>query len=125
MGNFFRKMVLRSLNWNDRDKHVAKLIQFCQETDGAGYSLGSYFSTKQTSVVNLPGERMVDEDRAFFCSELIAKAYKSCNIMKTDLAASKFSPGDFSQKVNSLKLVEGATLSDEMLVMTDAMFTQN
>ena len=44
VGNFFRKMVLRSLNWNDRDKHVAQLIQFCQETDGAGYSLGSYFS---------------------------------------------------------------------------------
>ena len=68
---------------------------------------------------------MVDEDRAFFCSELIAKAYKSCNIMKTDVSATKFNPGDFSQKLDTVKLVEGASLSDEMLVMTDAMFTEN
>ena len=69
------------------------------------------------------GGRMVDEDRAFFCSELIAKAYKECMIMEpTDAASASFNPGDFSQRSNKIKLVKAASLSQEMLVMTDAMF---
>lgn len=42
-------------------------------------------------------EKLVEEDRNFFCSELIAKCYKVCGIMKpTDEASSNFLPIDFT-----------------------------
>jgi hypothetical protein len=42
-------------------------------------------------------EHLVDKDRTFFCSELVAKAYKVCGIMvPTDEASSNFLPVDFS-----------------------------
>ena len=51
----------------------------------------------------------------FFCSELIAKCYKVCGIMKpTDEASSNFLPGDFTTQSDRLKLVDGAKLGSEM-----------
>lgn len=42
--------------------------------------------------------RMVEEGRAFFCSELVAKCWKVCGVMKpTDQASSNFLPVNFSQ----------------------------
>lgn len=72
------------------------------------------------SVVTLggPGERKVAEDRAFFCSELIAKCYKDCGIMQSHLHSASFNPGNFSTKGQNLNLVEGVTLGTEKLVIT-------
>ena len=101
VGNYFRKMVLRTLDWKDRDEHINKLVQFCEETNGAQYSLKNKFSLASRSAIGgasaQDGGRMVDEDRAFFCSELIAKAYKECMIMQpSDKASASFNPGHFS-----------------------------
>lgn len=58
--------------------------------------------------------QFVDKDRSFFCSELVAKAYKVCGIMQpTDEASSNFLPIDFSSSSNKLKLVAGAKLGNE------------
>jgi hypothetical protein len=54
---------------------------------------------------------MVDKERSFFCSELVAKAYKICGIMSpTEDACSNFLPADFSSQNSKLRLVENATL---------------
>jgi len=59
-------------------------------------------------------EKLVEEDRNFFCSELIAKCYKVCGIMKpTDEASSNFLPIDFTTQSDRLKLVDGAKLGSE------------
>ena len=58
-------------------------MQFCKETENAEYSLGSLFSVGAASIIKTPSMEdmpMVEENRKFFCSELIAKAYKECNI---------------------------------------------
>ena len=49
----------------------------------------------------------VEEDRTFFCSELIAKAYKVLGIIEDDKASCKYYPGSFSSKSTSLKFVQG------------------
>ena len=55
------------------------------------------------------------EDRTFFCSELVAKAYKVMGIMENDVASSTFLPKDFTKKHdNCLGLTEGVSLGDEM-----------
>lgn len=44
-----------------------------------------------------PSDKIIEDDRTFFCSELVAKCYKVCNIMqKTDEASSNFLPIDFT-----------------------------
>lgn len=67
-------------------------------------------------------ERNLEEDlssREFFCSELIAKAYKRCGILKSEIASCQFLPGDFSSKSDKLTLEHGAKLEEEMLLMLD------
>ena len=69
---------------------------------------------------------MIESDRKFFCSELIAKAYKCCNILKdSTIHCSIYNPGDFSSSRNTLDLVEGASLSNEMIVITNSMFNKD
>ena len=67
-------------------------------------------------------ERNLEEDlssREFFCSELIAKAYKRCGILKSEIASCQFLPGDFSSKSDKLTLEHGANLEEEILLMLD------
>lgn len=65
---------------------------------------------------------MIEEGRAFFCSELVAKAYKCCGIMRpTNEACSNFLPGDMTTAKNKLLLVPEATLGTEQLIFTETM----
>ncbi len=71
------------------------------------------------TIVRKKGEEdhMVDKDRTFFCSELVAKAYKVCGVMQpTDQACSNFLPIDFTTESKRLKLVPGAKLLNEMQI---------
>ena len=49
--------------------------------------------------------------KTFFCSELIATAYKKLGLLDNQKAASKYWPGDFADE--QLELQEGASLSKE------------
>ena len=69
--------------------------------------------------------KLVEEGRAFFCSELVVKAFKCCGILQeTDAACSNFLPGDLVSGKNSLNLVDGASLGNEQLIFTETMFKQ-
>lgn len=57
---------------------------------------------------------MIEENRSFFCSELVAKCYKVCGIMaQTEEASCSFTPADFSSGRARLRLVENAHLGRE------------
>ena len=63
-------------------------------------------------------EKLIDEDRAFFCSELVVKVLKVCGIMaETKEASSNFLPGDFTEAANKIKLVEGAQFGPEQFII--------
>lgn len=49
-------------------------------------------------------DQKIRNDRTFFCSELVATAYKRCGILDKDIAASQYWPGEFSSE-NSGKRV--------------------
>jgi hypothetical protein len=58
--------------------------------------------------------RLVEEGRAFFCSELVAKCWKVCGVMKpTDQASSNFLPVNFSQLKQTVEITEGIDLQCE------------
>lgn len=77
------------------------------------------------SAADMEKMRLVEQGRAFFCSELVAKAFKCVGLMKpTDEACSNFLPCDFMSNSGKLQLVDGATLGSERLIFTDTMFAK-
>ena len=67
--------------------------------------------------------RLVEEGRAFFCSELVAKAYKCAKIMlPTDEACSNFLPVHWTSEKQTIKLIPAARLEKEQLIFSASMF---
>lgn len=65
-------------------------------------------------------------DRTFFCSELVAAAYKRLALLPEDRSSTQYWPGSFSQESNVdwLPLQNGASLSQEYLItFTEDEFT--
>lgn len=131
IGDFYKKIVIRHLDWERPDSSLDVLEQFIDEVNGLKYKF-SLNQLKRRQTVNLdmvPGAvananedpnsneakaKMIEDGRAFFCSELVAKAYKCCGIMKrTNEACSNFLPGDMASAKNKLDLVNGASLAPE------------
>ena len=58
---------------------------------------------------------LVSSERTFFCSELVAKAFKVLGIIENDnLSSSKFFPVHFTKKNDKmLKLTKGTTIDEE------------
>lgn len=58
---------------------------------------------------------MISEDRTFFCSELIAKAFKCLGIIEdNDINCARFYPHNFSSRGDSmLNLTPGTTVDEE------------
>ena len=75
-------MVLRRLTWPDKDANLPSLLAFCLATEGNEYSMMSKFKLGQTSLIKTgeADQQTIEDDRKFFCSELIAKCFKECNI---------------------------------------------
>lgn len=66
--------------------------------------------------------KLVEDGRAFFCSELVVKAFKCVGLVQSDQACSNFLPGDLSSTANKLPLIDGATLGKEQLILTETMY---
>ena len=56
------------------------------------------------------------QSKGYFCSELIAAAYKHVKLIDKKLASSQYWPGTFSSEKN-LKLLNGASLHRERSVV--------
>ena len=60
----------------------------------------------------------IEEDRTFFCSELIAKAYKVLGVIEDDdQSCANFYPSSFSAKSQALKLKPGMELEEELNIV--------
>ena len=56
----------------------------------------------------------IDDDRTFFCSELVAKTFKVCNIMQDGgEASSNYLPSNFSTPHWNISLKPGVKVQDE------------
>ena len=145
IGDFYKKIVIRHLEWDRPDSALDMLERFVDEVQGAKYSFRLGMLKHRNTInlgknpINLDGPvsensskgpnsdiakaKLVENGRAFFCSELVVKAFKCCGIMQqTNEACSNFLPGDMSSAKNRLNLVDGATLGPEELIFTETMF---
>ena len=124
IGQFYKKIVARHLNFERTEAQLTKLEQFLKEVNGHKYSIGvgQVFARNRAETImkQAGGDKMVDDDRTFFCSELVAKAFKVCGVLQeTKEASSNFFPVDFSTQSKKLKLQPGIIISGELHIQID------
>ena len=134
LGTFYTKVVHRHVDWDRTEKSLQNLEIFMKEVVGNSYK----FSMKQlikrntispklnkfeiqslsqseeygTIIDEQPENvRLVEEGRAFFCSELVAKCWKVCGLMKpTDQASSNFLPSHFTSQKQTIVMEDDVDL---------------
>lgn len=148
IGSFYKKIVLRHLEWERPDSALDVLEQFIEEAQQCSYDL-SFNKLRKRATINLDKQarqrlveeqksasassvadetankekvRLIEEGRGFICSELVMKAYKCVGLIQSDEACSNWLPGDMTQAKNKMNLCTGASLGPEELFLTETMY---
>lgn len=104
---------MRHLTVDRSDKLIDSLEIFLEEAIGNKYGITPNKLMKRGTVKAKNG-KFIDENRTFFCSELVAKAYKILGIIEDDSkSCSSYFPSSFSTEKNDLKFIGGASLGPE------------
>lgn len=76
---------------------------------------------KTTMMDNNQKNQLIEPDRTFFCSELVAKAFKLLGvILEDDISCTQFYPHHFSSRGDSfLKLTVGTKIEPEMQIIVN------
>lgn len=108
--SIYSKIVFKHLYINRSTPIISKLEDFIGEVRGKRYRItpAKLFSSRAGRA---------GSEESFFCSELVASAYKAMGILPEDAVTSKFWPGDFADD-KRLELRTGE-LSEEILIDFD------
>mmetsp|Transcript_935 Transcript_935/g.2208 ORF Transcript_935/g.2208 Transcript_935/m.2208 type:complete len:347 (+) Transcript_935:2967-4007(+) len=99
------KVAYRHLEVELTDEMLKGLEDFIGGVEGKSY----FLSAKQ--IVS----KSTDESSGYFCSQLVASAYKSMGLISQETPSCTFWPGDFSL-ANDLQLNHGAYLAEEQMI---------
>ena len=125
-GKFYDKAVFRHVHFDRGDDMIDNLQKFLSQVVGNKYELSTNKLKRTQSLdsmdlgVDQNGEqRIIEADRTFFCSELVAKAYKILGIIEDDnRSCSKYFPSHFTTKnQDMLHFTQGTTMDSELLVI--------
>lgn len=123
---FYQQIMFRKIEYNRSDRVVEQLEIFLKEAIGQSYGIGSKILSGKKSIKLAPSvstdenqRQLIEEERTFFCSELVAKAFKVLGIIEDDeTASSSFLPGHFSHLNDKLvKYTKGTKLEDEVQIL--------
>ena len=67
-------------------------------------------------------EKLIIEDRTFFCSEHVAKAYKIIGVFDTEVSSTQFWPSTLAG--NNLPLAENVSLSPVINIVPTSDFNE-
>ena len=122
-GKFYDRLVHRHIEFDRGDKMVDGLEAFLREAVGLKYDIGSSKLLRSKTIAKSKNDEneLIDEDRTFFCSELVAKAFKILGIIENDdTSCTQFYPHNFSSRGDDfLKLTKGTVIEMEHQVMPD------
>ena len=119
--NLYQKVTLRKLNYLRKAEVQQSLIKVARNSLGKKYDIGALKMLKMESDFNwqeLKEEDQKREARGYFCSELIAKCYKSVGLIESKKSSARYWPVDFSEK-EGLLLKKGAWLGNEIAILLD------
>jgi len=121
----FSKVVWRRLYTERNDDFCDILGTFIKAVANKKYSISlSKLLTRQSVLVPQNTEdpnntAMIDDQRTFFCSELIAKCFKTLRLLITSRSCTTIYPKHFSSK-KKLELTD-AELGEELMITFDIM----
>ena len=113
---------MRHLECERTEPFLSALENFVKTTLGNAYaiSLKNVLFRRRNSLNRKTYDALPDNDnREFFCSELIAKAYKEAGLIMQEQASWAYMPADFSKQGKRLKLEKDAKLSEEVIIRFD------
>ena len=106
----YSRLVYRSLDIMRNEDMIRKLEKFVKNVDGKKFGIGPGKFIRSVSVE--PGQ-----ENNFFCSELVASAYKAMGIFPSNLKSSSLWPADFL--IDEKLPIENGRLGQEMLIDFD------
>lgn len=106
----YSRLVYRSLDIMRTEDMIRKLEKFVKNVDGKKFGIGPSKFIRNTSIE--PGE-----ESNFFCSELVASAYKAMGIFPSTLKSSSLWPGDFL--IDEKLPLQNGLLGQEQLIDFD------
>jgi len=101
------RLVFRHLYYDRTEDFVDTLEDYIRQTVGNQYKINIKDIILHRATTN---EAL--EHRKFFCSELVAKAYKLTGLFRHELSCKNFYPANFSTKYK-MSLQMGARLGEE------------
>ena len=104
--NLYEQVTVRKLHYIRKPEAQNTLLKFVKKQLGKKYQLSASKLLQFESDFNW---ETVNEERGYFCSELVAKALKSIGLLDEKKSSGRYWPVDFSEK-NGLELKRGATL---------------
>jgi len=109
----YSRLVYRHL-YNERDSNMMeKLEKYVKGVIGKKYKISATKLFRKKSRMDV--ETQLTDEKGFFCSELVASAYKALGFLPSNISSGQYWPGAFSTE-KTLTLTEGAYLGDEMLI---------
>ncbi|CAK76973.1 unnamed protein product (macronuclear) [Paramecium tetraurelia] len=116
--NEYEKICIRRLNYAKRQTPEVqnKLREFIKNNLGKEYGLNPGKLLQKVSLIVPQAPQPEDKQRTYFCSELVAKAYKEMGLLELEKSSTQYFPSDFTAE-KKLQLLQGATLDPEMLVI--------
>jgi len=109
----YKSMALRKLhipNKKLRKDVVINIVNFVKEVVNCEYSWTPLKMMRRQSTND-----MALKDRSYFCSELVAKAYKLSGILRDNCSSGSYTPAMFEEKFD-LHLLKGARLLKEQAI---------
>ncbi|CDW89924.1 ph domain-containing protein [Stylonychia lemnae] len=110
--NLYQKLAYRKLRHQRNIDNMGKLETFIRTVIGMKYKLNAAKILRkhfENDAENIKG------DKSYFCSELVASAYKCLGLLPKEISASQYWPGSFANK-SSLQLQGRALLEDEQQI---------
>ncbi|CAK67631.1 unnamed protein product (macronuclear) [Paramecium tetraurelia] len=115
INDLYEKLAIRKLIGVDRIKIEKKLIEFLQQVHGKKYEVTFSKLFRQKSLS--PSK----SNESFFCSELVAKAFKYCGLLESHRASCSFLPVEFTKK---LQLTNQTQITDDIVVILKKHLTK-
>ena len=108
----YTRLVYRRLEFDRSEDALERLEKFIRTVNGKKYRISA------SKLMSNKIDKEPEDKRGFFCSELVAMAFKAIGLLPETPPASKYWPGDFAEP-KPIKLLKGAVLNSGCLIGFD------
>ena len=119
-GKFYSTVAFRHVNFKRDNNMCDNLEKLLDEAIGRNYGMNPS-KLMRSKTIKSRDNTLIAEDRTFFCSELVAKAFKILGVLKDDdTSCTQFYPHHFTGAGDSfLKLENGVTIDTQQMILMD------